>query len=426
MTQSTDLVLSPNISGLSQRQELNDIIQAIATQHGGASRAAYLPAKSLWLKIISATNNELYFYDGISDVLMGVINSTTGQFTPSGQLAGFANSSDNKTANYTLASTDNGKIITVNATTAPFTLSVQSWATLPVGWFCILQKTDTSSNNVTIDPNASELVNNALTTTLNTVYQGSIIIRLNTTNTFSALLLPNAALYATINSPTFTGIPLAPTAPDGTNTTQIATTAFVKTNSGNTVVRTQTFAVGTTTYTPHANMIYCEVILRGGGGAGSGSGGAGAAGGISTFGSTLLQAPGGSGATAATGGAGGAPITAGAINIEGEYGGIGGAGRSGKGGDSPRGGYGGRAQITTGSGGTTIEAGKGPGAGGSGQGGNTAGIFYGGGGAGGFTIKSFTKTEIGASKVVVVGAGGTGGGGAGIAGECVILEYCSS
>ena len=33
---------------------------------------------------------------------------------------------------------------------------------------------------------------------------------------------------AEINSPTFTGIPLAPTAPTGTNTTQLATTAFVK------------------------------------------------------------------------------------------------------------------------------------------------------------------------------------------------------
>ena len=35
--------------------------------------------------------------------------------------------------------------------------------------------------------------------------------------------------YATISSPTFTGTPLAPTATAGTNTTQIATTAFVST-----------------------------------------------------------------------------------------------------------------------------------------------------------------------------------------------------
>jgi len=38
-----------------------------------------------------------------------------------------------------------------------------------------------------------------------------------------------SALYASIESPEFTGTPLAPTAASGTNTTQIATTAFVRT-----------------------------------------------------------------------------------------------------------------------------------------------------------------------------------------------------
>lgn len=36
----------------------------------------------------------------------------------------------------------------------------------------------------------------------------------------------NLALYATLNSPEFTGTPTAPTATEGTNSTQIATTAF--------------------------------------------------------------------------------------------------------------------------------------------------------------------------------------------------------
>lgn len=36
-------------------------------------------------------------------------------------------------------------------------------------------------------------------------------------------------VYATLDSPAFTGTPTAPTAASGTNTTQIATTAFVKT-----------------------------------------------------------------------------------------------------------------------------------------------------------------------------------------------------
>ena len=40
------------------------------------------------------------------------------------------------------------------------------------------------------------------------------------------------ALYATLVSPTFTGTPAAPTATGGTNTTQLATTAFVQTAVG--------------------------------------------------------------------------------------------------------------------------------------------------------------------------------------------------
>ena len=47
--------------------------------------------------------------------------------------------------------------------------------------------------------------------------------------TVSVSALAGAGSAAGINSPTFTGIPAAPTASSGTNTTQIATTAFVTT-----------------------------------------------------------------------------------------------------------------------------------------------------------------------------------------------------
>ena len=45
----------------------------------------------------------------------------------------------------------------------------------------------------------------------------------------------NLSSYATLSSPTFTGIPAAPTASAGTNTTQIATTEFVRTEVANLV-----------------------------------------------------------------------------------------------------------------------------------------------------------------------------------------------
>lgn len=40
--------------------------------------------------------------------------------------------------------------------------------------------------------------------------------------------IPSLTAYAPLASPTFTGIPAAPTASTGTNTTQLATTAFVQ------------------------------------------------------------------------------------------------------------------------------------------------------------------------------------------------------
>jgi hypothetical protein len=49
-------------------------------------------------------------------------------------------------------------------------------------------------------------------------------------------------------SPTFTGVPLAPTAATNTNTTQLATTAFVQSQIGASAVTT--FSAGTTGFTP--------------------------------------------------------------------------------------------------------------------------------------------------------------------------------
>lgn len=48
------------------------------------------------------------------------------------------------------------------------------------------------------------------------------------------------SLKSNLNSPTFTGIPLAPTAASGTNTTQIATTAFVRTEVANLIASAPT------------------------------------------------------------------------------------------------------------------------------------------------------------------------------------------
>ena len=67
---------------------------------------------------------------------------------------------------------------------------------------------------------------------------------LNSDDTWSA----NSYTYATLSSPIFTGIPKAPTAAVGTNTTQIATTAFVQ-SALESVVKMETGSyTGTGTY----------------------------------------------------------------------------------------------------------------------------------------------------------------------------------
>jgi hypothetical protein len=93
--------------------------------------------------------------------------------------------------------------------------------------------------------------------------------------------ITSAALssYAPLASPALTGVPTAPTASLGTNTTQIATTAFVIANAGGGgggAVDIQVFGSSTTsgtfTWTKPAGAIWVEYLLIGGGG-GGGSGG---------------------------------------------------------------------------------------------------------------------------------------------------------
>jgi hypothetical protein len=77
--------------------------------------------------------------------------------------------------------------------------------------------------NTNLVSNVSAINNSIgiLTTEINTVnnYVVNSVIQINA----------NLALKAAIENPTFTGVPAAPTAAAGTNTTQLATTAFVKT-----------------------------------------------------------------------------------------------------------------------------------------------------------------------------------------------------
>jgi hypothetical protein len=92
-----------------------------------------------------------------------------------------------------------------------------------------------------------------------TVDAGGIKFADGTLQTTAIGALTTAGL-ASLNSPAFTGIPTAPTASAGTNTTQIATTAFVQTNAGDKYKTTSntaaTIANGTQTFTVASGLSY--------------------------------------------------------------------------------------------------------------------------------------------------------------------------
>ena len=134
---------------------------------------------------------------------------------------------------------------------------------------------------------------------------------------------------ATLDSPSLTGTPLAPTASVGTNTTQIATTAFVLANASGGGVNVQTFGSSSTsgsfTWTKPAGAKWVEIFLVGGGaGGGSGAryattsarfGGGGGAGGPSFYGRVNAAYLGSTETVVVgAGGAGGASVTSDTTN----------------------------------------------------------------------------------------------------------------
>lgn len=81
-------------------------------------------------------------------------------------------------------------------------------------------------NTLTLNPTSTQINNITLT---GVPICPTASTATNTTQIATTAFVKNQA-YATLASPTFTGVPLAPTASTPTNSTQIATTAFVKNN----------------------------------------------------------------------------------------------------------------------------------------------------------------------------------------------------
>jgi hypothetical protein len=102
-------------------------------------------------------------------------------------------------------------------------------------------------------------------------------------------VLSASGSYAQNASPTFTGTPTAPTATAGTNTTQLATTAFVLANA---TAVAQTINNGVTTSAPSQDAVFDALALKAGIGSPVFSGVAEATGGFKTNGNLVLTTTG--------------------------------------------------------------------------------------------------------------------------------------
>jgi len=145
----------------------------------------------------------------------------------------------NKTADYTVTTSNRKTLITCDATSANIEITLLSAATAGSGFNLIVKKTDASTHTVTITPDGSETIDGKTSQTITLQNEARVLVS------------------------------------DGTNwqlTSTVPVTDVIKT------VKAKAFATSGT-YTPSAGMAYCWVRLIGGGG-----GGGGVAGGTATAG----------------------------------------------------------------------------------------------------------------------------------------------
>jgi hypothetical protein len=108
----------------------DDSFDALLTGHAGAARPSYAVANTTWVKSVSSALAELYFYDGVSDILLGSLDLTLHTFSPN-MVATAKAVNEAKTADVASAATCNIWGTTGNLTHITGTTGITSFGTAP-------------------------------------------------------------------------------------------------------------------------------------------------------------------------------------------------------------------------------------------------------------------------------------------------------
>ncbi|MFA7287332.1 MAG: hypothetical protein WC055_00485 [Melioribacteraceae bacterium] len=127
MSQFTHGVINPDTeTGTQLALDLASEESSQNTNHSGASRPSYAVTGMIWIKTVSGTLHEIYYFDGTDDILVGSINPTTntwGQtFTGLVNLAAGADIASAATIDLT-AATGNSPRITGTTPTSAVTMN---------------------------------------------------------------------------------------------------------------------------------------------------------------------------------------------------------------------------------------------------------------------------------------------------------------
>jgi len=244
--------IDPNTkSGTALATDLNSWRNALHTTHGGSTAPSYITAGMLWLDTTSA-NYELKLYDGAQSITVAIIDATNNvsrvavdsaetsyiTATTAAQIKFVIASVDTATVRSTglqfniaspyIGDSSNNELLSFTTTASAVNqINVANAAT---GANPVISAIGNDTNiGITLTPkgtgrtNIGQLALDGTTIT-------TTATELNYVNGVTSAIQTQLNAKAPLASPSLTGTPIAPTATAGTNTTQIATTAFVLAN----------------------------------------------------------------------------------------------------------------------------------------------------------------------------------------------------